>query len=167
MIRRAPPFRIGLALAGALAFLTSPALAEGIDVDVTYETYELSADTLRDLWAEIEAEGPSGFAAWTTWYVNWTAECDLSVTATIILPELAPDAFLSDVEALEFERMVNALRSHELGHVQMGVGFAEDVQAAGCQGDTDAIHAEWLAAERAYDEDTNHGQTQGAWLTLD
>lgn len=142
-------------------------VAQEIDVDVTYETYQLSADTLRDLWEEVEAEGPNGFAAWTSWYVNWSAECELSVTATIILPELASDAFLSDVEALEFERMVNALHSHELGHVQMGVGFAEDVQAAGCQGDTDAIHADWLAAERAYDEDTNHGQTQGAWLTLD
>lgn len=147
--------------------LATPALAEGIDVDVTYETYPLSADTLRDLWAEVEAEGPNGYAAWTAWNVNWTAECELSVTATITLPELAADAYLTDVEALEFERMVNALQAHELGHVQMGVGFAEDVQAAGCQGETDAIHEDWLAAERAYDGDTNHGQTQGAWLTLD
>jgi predicted secreted Zn-dependent protease len=147
--------------------LAAPALAQDIDVDVTYETYQLSADTLRDIWAEIEAEGPGGFSAWTSWQVNWTAECELSVTATITLPELSADAYLSDVEVLEFERMVNALESHELGHVQMGVGFAEDVQAAGCQGDTDAIHEDWLAAERAYDTDTNHGQTQGAWLTLD
>ncbi len=153
-------FAIGLGL-------TAPALAQSevdVDVDVTYESYEVGGDTLPEVQAEMNAEGPNGFPAYTTWYVNWTAACELSVTATIVLPDLGPDANLSDEDEAAFRTMLENLEEHEYNHVEFGIGFAEEVRDMGCRGDTAGVLQEWLADERAYDATTEHGRTEGAWL---
>ena len=153
-------------LALALALLPLPALAQSdIDVDVTYSTYELDSDTLPDIQAEMNAIGPYGFPAYTTWYVNWTAACDLTVTASIILPDLGLDADLSPEDEATFRTMLENLEAHEYNHVELGVGYAEEVQAMGCRGDTASLLQEYLAEERQYD--TDHGRTEGAWLITD
>ena len=131
---------------------------------MTYGTYELDSDTLPDLQAEMNAEGPNGFPAYTTWQVNWTAACELTVTGTITLPDLGPDADLTAADEATFRTMLANLEDHEYNHVEMGIGFARDVQAMGCRGDTSALLQEWLAEERQYDADTEHGRTEGAWL---
>ncbi len=145
-----------------------PALAQSdIAVDVTYYSYELDSDTLPDIQAEMNLEGPNGFPAYTTWYVNWTAACELSVTGSITLPDLCPDADLTDEDEATFRDMLQNLEEHEYNHVEFGIAFAEEVQAMGCQGDTAAVLQEYLAEERLYDADTNHGETEGAWLITD
>ena len=164
-----PHLRHGPFCAAALAlFLPLPALAQtDIDVDVTYSTYELDSDTLPDIQAEMNRVGPYGFPAYTTWYVNWTAACDLTVTASITLPDLGPDADLSEADEATFRTMLENLEAHEYNHVEFGVGFAEEVRDMGCRGDTASLLQEYLADERQYDADTEHGRTEGAWLIPD
>ena len=154
-----------LRLALALCALTTPALAQDdIAVDITYGTYELDSDTLPDILAEMNLEGPNGFPAYTTWYVSWTAACELSVTATITLPDLGPDADLTPEDEATFRTMLENLEEHERNHVDFGLGYAREVQEMGCQGDTATPLQEWLAEERQYDIDTDHGRSEGAWL---
>ena len=154
-----------LRLALALCALTTPALAQTeIAVDVTYGTYELDSDTLPDIQAEMNAEGPNGFPAYTTWYVNWTADCQITVTGTITLPDLGPDTDLTPEDEATFRTMLENLEAHEYSHVAFGIAFAEEVQAMDCQGGTATVLQEYLAEERQYDADTEHGRTEGAWL---
>jgi predicted secreted Zn-dependent protease len=158
----------GLRLAAhllALALLASPALAQDeITAEITYGSYELDGDSLPALQAEMNLEGPYGYPAYTTWYVNWTAACEISVTATIILPDLGPGADLTAADEAAFREMLGNLEDHEENHVDFALGFAREVQAMGCRGDTAAVHQEWLAEERQYDTTTEHGRTEGAWL---
>ncbi len=148
--------------------LCSPTLAQTeIPVDVTYEAYEVGGDTLPDIQAAMNAQGPYGFPAYTTWYVNWTAECEVTVTASITLPDLGPDADLSPQDEATFRTMLENLEDHEYNHVEFGIAYAEEVKAMGCRGDTASLLQEYLAEERQYDADTEHGRTEGAWLETD
>jgi predicted secreted Zn-dependent protease len=150
------------------ALLPLPALAQSdIEPDITYDYYELDSDTLPDLQAEMNLEGPYGFPAYTTWNVTWTAACEMTVTGSITLPDLGPDADLSPDDEATFRTMLENLETHERHHVDFGVGYAEEVQAMGCRGDTATPLQEWLAEERQYDTDTDHGRTEGAWLETD
>jgi predicted secreted Zn-dependent protease len=150
------------------AGVATPVLAQSaIEPDITYDFYELDSDTLPELQAEMNLEGPNGFPAYTTWYVNWTTDCEVTVTATITLPDLGPDANLTPQDRETFRAMLESLETHEENHVEFGIGFAEDVRDMGCQGDTAAVLQEWLAEERQYDTTTNHGETEGAWLEAD
>ncbi len=149
----------------ALVLLASPVLAQDeIEAEITYQFYELDSDSLPGLQAEMNLEGPYGYPAYTTWQVNWTAACELSVSATIVLPDLGPDAKLTGEEEAIFREMLDNLEDHEENHVDFALGFAREVQEMGCRGDTAAVHQEWLAEERQYDRTTEHGRTEGAWL---
>ena len=148
-----------------LAFLATPALAQDdIAVDVTYDSYVITGETLDDLKSAMTADGPNGYWAYTVWQVDWTGDCALTVTATITLPELDDTADLDDADIAEFDRMVAALEAHELGHVDFGIGFAEEVRDAGCDVDAAAVQAPYIEAEKQYDVDTEHGYTQGVYL---
>lgn len=142
-----------------------PALADvydEADIEVTY--YEVTGDTLDAVQDDMQANGPEGFWAYTSWNTRWDGECNITVTAEITMPELAEEAPLSDDDRAEFERMAEALLDHELGHVRFGVAFGEEVKAAGCPRDTKAIHQHWVQKERDYDEETEHGLHQGVYL---
>jgi predicted secreted Zn-dependent protease len=165
MSETTPVLCLGRAAALSALLLPPPALAQSdISVDITYASYELDSDTLPDIQAEMNLEGPYGFPAYTTWQVNWTAACEISVTAQITLPALGPDADLSEEDETTFLTMLENLEEHEENHVDFGLGFAREVQEMGCRGDTAAVLQEWLAEERQYDADTEHGRTEGAWL---
>jgi predicted secreted Zn-dependent protease len=144
--------------------LATTAIAQDIDVGITYQSYAVGGSDLAEVMDQMEAEGPNGYPAYAEWYVRWTADCELSMTATITLPALGPDADLSAEEEATFRAMLQALERHETGHIGFGIGFARDVQEMRCKGDTDGLLQAWLAAERAYDQETEHGCTQGACL---
>jgi predicted secreted Zn-dependent protease len=155
-----------VAKAALLVALASPALSQSaIEPDITYDFYELDGDTLPDLVSDMSIEGPNGFPAYTTWQVNWTADCELTVTANITLPDLGPDAYLTADDEASFYTMLENLAWHEMNHVEIGVAYAEAVKAMDCQGDTTGLLQEYLAEERQYDIDTEHGRTEGAWLS--
>ena len=60
--------------------------------------------------------------------------------------------------------MLENLEDHEYNHVEFGIAYATEVQAIGCRGDTASLLQDYLAEERQYDADTEHGRTEGAWL---
>lgn len=142
-----------------------PALADIYDeAEIEVTPYEVTGASLDEVQEDMEANGPNGFWAYTSWNTRWDGQCNITVTARITMPELAEDAPLSDDDRAEFERMADALLDHELGHVRFGVAFGDEVRAAGCPRDTKATHQRWLQQERDYDDETGHGLQQGAYL---
>jgi predicted secreted Zn-dependent protease len=154
--------RFGLSLVVASA-LAVPAAAQEINENVVYETYVVDGRTLSDVADDMAANGPQGYWAYTTWYVNWSAECEITIDASITLPELAEDNDLSAYDEEVFASMLEALDAHEQGHVDFARGFAQEVAATDCDVPDNAIDP-WLEAERAYDAETRHGETQGVRL---
>ncbi|MGB8814025.1 MAG: DUF922 domain-containing protein [Paracoccaceae bacterium] len=137
------------------------------DADITVTTYTVDGETLGDIETQMTAEGPQGFWAYTTWTVNWNDACETTVNAAITLPELAEDTALSDADAEEFARMRAALEAHELQHVEIGLAYAAETEAQGCPTAFEPILDTFLADERAFDAETEHGRTQGVYLTAD
>jgi len=133
-------------------------------VSNTYEYYTVSGSSLQDLMDDMAVNGPQGFWALTEWYVSWSADCELRVDSTITMPELSEDADLYEEEYAEWERMIEALEEHELGHVANGVGFAQDVLDLGCVMDMDSVRAPWIQADIDFDAETQHGVLTGATL---
>jgi predicted secreted Zn-dependent protease len=154
--------RFGLSLVVASA-LAVPAAAQEITENVVYDSYVVDGRTLSDVADDMAANGPQGFWAYTTWYVNWSAECEITIDAAITLPELAEDNDLSAYDEETFANMLEALDAHEQGHVDFARGFAEEVAAVGCDVPEGALDV-WLEQERDYDAETNHGETQGVTL---
>ncbi|MDB5659235.1 MAG: hypothetical protein JWS10_1850 [Cypionkella sp.] len=156
--------RAGFAVLAALA-LVSPAHADIYDeAEIDVSTYQVTGSSLAEVQAQMESGGPKGYWAFTNWYANWNGACETSVTAEITMPELADDADLTEVQAEEFDRMATALLDHELGHVRIGLNFAEAVADAGCPANTKRIHASFTQAGIDYDDETEHGYQQGVYL---
>jgi predicted secreted Zn-dependent protease len=148
-----------------LLFLAAPARADIFDqADISVTTYLVSGSDLAEVQDQMGEKGPRGSWAYTTWNAAWDGDCQTAVTAEITMPELAEDADLTAAQVAEFDRMTQALLSHELGHVQIGLDFAAAVQAAGCPADTTRLHDDFAAQELDYDATTQHGYTQGATL---
>lgn len=157
--------RFSLIIGLGLACYPGATLADTMDeADVTTIEYTVSGSSLDEVMEDMAQRGPQGFWAYTTWNVTWTGGCETSVTAEITMPVLDDDADLSEDEVAEFSRMSEALFDHELGHVEIGLSFAKDIEASDCPADFSDLHEYWLQAERDYDSETDHGQNEGVYL---
>jgi predicted secreted Zn-dependent protease len=145
-----------------LALMLAPLVARAEDRTVTRH-YPVSALTVAGLEQEMQARGPKGFWAYTSWNVDWTADCQVSLTVNYTFPEhLRPDA-LSPALRARWEAMVAALIEHEQGHAALGDKARRAVEAAHCRR-TEPIFARIGAEERSYDAKTRHGSRDGVTL---
>lgn len=155
----------GLTALAAAALGIAPVSAFTLDdADITVTTYQVAGNTLAEIERSMAERGPNGFWAYTTWNVNWTGGCALTVKAEIIMPELGPDTNLSASDIAEFARMTEALYAHEMLHVENGVAAADEVESQGCPTDTSDIFATYNQADIDLDAETDHGFTQGVYL---
>ena len=145
-----------------LVLTLAPLVARAEDRVVTRH-YPVSALTAAGLEEEMQARGPQGFWAYTTWNVDWTGACDVSLTVNYTLPEhLRPEAMTPELHA-RWQAMLAALVRHEQGHAALGEKARRAVRAAKCR-DTGPIFARIAAEERAYDAQTRHGARDGVTL---
>ena len=179
----------------ALLGMAAPAAAEVSEkLDTVY--YEVRAETRHNLLALLNEASPvrvngKVFHAYTSWNVQWRfywyeqadGRCAITRTHTdltgeITLPRLAGSTDRPLHE--DFQGYAAALRTHELGHYQIGKEAARAIdlalqrlpQMASCKElervanrSAREILDSHTARERQYDIDTGHGKTQGAWLT--
>lgn len=129
------------------------------------------------------------FDGFTSWQVKWTyryvaegtgckfTSMDAAVAGTIVLPRWVREDRASGSAVKKWERYLVALRSHEDGHYAHGVAARDEVQKLGesfrvpgaCStiartfnDEAEAILARYGALDAKYDQDTEHGKTQGA-----
>jgi len=165
-----------------------------VALTVTLETYEVSGETALELAEQMTEKGPRGsegeaFDAYTTWWFTWphdSVETDegctaegVGVTLKLIyeMPLAAADQTWDAALTRKWRKFTSALWSHELGHGDLALTQAEELQtqleALPAAADCNALRATvdelgdqamdaHNAAQRAYDDETSHGRTQGA-----
>lgn len=178
------------ALLPILLVLSAPVAAVEENVDyVYYDVHHESGESLPQAITSASTVGKGkGFHGYTEWFVRWQfrwryderscwiTDVDVTLDATITLPELYTD----DARAqARFDRYIAALTEHEEGHLANGRQAAEEVAesiadlerntCAELEADANAIGKARVKAanarDKAYDKRTQHGRTEGAWIT--
>lgn len=149
--------------------------------------YSVSGTSLRSLRSTMSGSGPTDSAgarhhALTKWrlqprLMRRNGECDASTAEleyaiTVTLPDLETKDRFSRAERETWDRYFTALVAHEMNHARIVQAGAERVRAAmraavGCEAilaASRAAIAEIGDASRQYDQQTQHGRTEGAWL---
>ena len=135
-----------------------PAIA--VEIDETIVTYEVSEPTADGLVAEMQSVGPHNYWAYTEWFVNWSAACEVSVSVVYTLPEHSdPDAMTDDMQE-RWDDMLAALTAHEYQHGQHGIDAALEIEEAECENAHQIIDV-WAQADKDFDAETDHGLTEG------
>ncbi len=168
MPQRALILAVCLVFAGAM--VSDMARAERLHVDgpfvsaeLVMTTYQVSGDSLQDLERQMQRRGPQGYWGLTRTSWNWDARCNMTFRARVTMPKLVGRERLDVAELAEWDRMVDALWTHEMGHVEIGKAWAAAIKAAGCRG-VDAIDRAWRNRDAEYDRETDRGQRDGVYL---
>jgi predicted secreted Zn-dependent protease len=182
------PLALLLALGCAPAKPATRPVPTGPPPQVSEQTvaYDVEGRTLSELVASVNDKLPDD--ADGRWLVRWSfdydrssGQCRLSnvrATVEVTYADLHWASETPDV-APRWHDFVSALKTHQHGHAQNGIDAAKfiiaaleavppqgDCDAAGTLANAAANHELDLAHVRdhAYDEETNHGQAQGAIL---
>jgi predicted secreted Zn-dependent protease len=176
-----------LASAGGAAATASPA-PDSEDVDIpnaTVNYYDISGATAFEMRAQLNALQPTAYDgskgdAVTTWYIQWnwpgygTSSCDLAAATVsydikVEFPHWVQPSNPDPALVAHWTTYTHNLATHEEGHVDFVVDNYQSVTAA-IKGAT-CTTAD-VAARAAldplrqhdldYDDDTDHGATQGA-----
>ncbi|MDD1610027.1 MAG: DUF922 domain-containing Zn-dependent protease [Methylococcaceae bacterium] len=165
-----------------------------VSESVTYIYYTANAEPSHSLLKILNTATPirqNGhvFHAYTKWYIKWNfrwfenpdGRCKITsvttqLTASINLPQLVGD---TSTQQNQFDDYLSALRTHELGHYDIGKQAADTIDSkiltlpemSSCKTLESAANDigyqtldEYKEIELQYDASTGHGKTQGAWL---
>jgi predicted secreted Zn-dependent protease len=181
--------RQGFAAVAVLVLAMSAAHAENAQTTY-YDVVGSNANALRrQMNAKGPPEGGKRFDAHTEWNVRWNyryrptaSGCELagvnvSVSGTILLPRWIHANDVPKVLVQDWDKYLAALKLHEEGHYAHGESAARDIEAMARSfhgsGDCATVVSEFNAQARsiierykaldaAYDQETDHGRTQGA-----
>jgi len=177
-----------------LLLASAPALAEVHEV-LDYDHYDAQAQPDRTLASAINDASPFRpdgqiFHSATAWYLDWqvqpvatvdgrckVGEVRISLHGQMTLPRLVGG---NATQQRRFDAYLAHLREHELGHYEIGREAARELEkefyalppAKNC-GDLQSqardegarLVPKYEAMGDEYDLQTQHGKTQGAWLT--
>ena len=176
-----------------ILFLSSPVAAE-VTESISYTTYPVTYQEGRSLLQSLNESSSirykgNVFHAYTSWDVylryRWYEEADGSCRLTHNVTTLRAEITLPELHTLqgavgrEFSRYVENLRLHEHGHRDIGRKAARRIDEAVMQLPSmqscrmleksaeelrRRILEEAMREERNYDQATQYGRTQGAWL---
>lgn len=170
---------------------TKPAV-DDVPRTIRTDRYLVQGETLAELSASMKAHRPHAHNAFTEWYIDWNYSFDISadkwklrdfdlrVQVRYTMPQWSPPDGVDPEVVAEWERFLKAVVFHEQGHAEIGLRCASEIREvigfttwqgkdraevkakidAKCQ----SILKRFRASEVAYDEDTDHGRTQGARL---
>ena len=182
-----------LACLAAIAFpaFAAAEVHEALEYD-HYEAHARPGHLLSAAINEASPFRPNGqvFHSATAWYIDWqvhpqptsdgrceVGEVRVSLHGQMVLPRLVGG---SAAQEARFESYLVRLREHELGHYEIGREAARQLEkqffdlrpARSCSELQSAARdagartlPKYEAMGDAYDEHTQHGKTQGAWLT--
>lgn len=147
--------------------------------------YDITGATASELRAQMDLLGPTdargqrwdGNCEWRVWW-EWSGTpdggCDLAAvrltyTITVTMPRWVPPPEATADLVSRWTAYTEALARHEQGHVERVLAgidpIAQAIRAADCATANDAaqaVLADIQAENDAYDEETDHGATQGA-----
>ena len=139
----------------------TPAMAEP-EVIQTETAYDVAGSSVEEIRAAMTANSPESYWGYTRWYVSWTAQCEVTVKITYTYPNW------TDYEGAEeelqdyWDTFIANLRIHERGHANHGLQAGFEIEETGCVEDPYGIIETWGSQDTLYDDETKHGETQGA-----
>jgi predicted secreted Zn-dependent protease len=190
-----PAMNAPLPLLACLALLAAPGVRAEVHEALDYDHYQAHATPGRPIVQALNEASPfrpgnQVFHSATAWFIDWkvrpepTADGRCRVGAVRVdlhgrmtLPRLVGG---SSEQQQRFESYLVRLREHELGHYEIGREAARDLEKqfynlrlANSCGELQSAAREagarlllrYEAMGDAYDLHTEHGKTQGAWLT--
>lgn len=183
-----------LLLAAVIALISSQAYAE-VKVSSEHKLYVVRADQHADLVTALSQSGPQQQGKvreygqvftdynWRTWYLQKDEQCQVSTQLVSLKLEYLQPQLQTKSKTLEqfWLNWYPALDKHMAGHARIARKYAEQLDLAiamlGKRSSCAILDAdiayllertleEAKAAQAKYDQDTQFGQQQGAWLTL-
>lgn len=152
-------------LAFAIALPAATAVAgDAVKPQIRNHYYPIRGTSSAELKAQMKANGPNGWWAYTTWYVRWTGDCRVSLTIDYTMPKWTNAAAAPAKLRSAWDRMYANLKAHEEGHGRHGIEAAREVAQSKCKGDPRRITNKWATQDKVYDAKTNHGVAQGVVL---
>jgi predicted secreted Zn-dependent protease len=179
-VHQSSPKSISAPVDHDLFFIFLPAItAPPATVDsITFENaevrfYTVTGSTANEIRNSINNNRPGSYDGWAQWYFSWSGCQDggvqVNYTITVDFPQWSPPANLSGTLVQSWNRYINALALHEQGHVDLVMAavpnFIDTLQNVDCDeinATANAMLADINEANVQYDEETNHGATQGA-----
>lgn len=157
--------RRSLPIAWALAILyVAAAPARADEPEIRIHTYSICGATAAELRAQMAANDPEGWWAYTQWYVRWTGDCQVSLSIDYTMPTWEDENEAPAELQAAWNRMIDRLWLHEQGHGRHGLEAAKEIIQSGCEGNPRDITDKWAEQDRVYDRETNHGVRQGVSL---
>lgn len=144
------------------ALLSTEAAAEPV-IRETVVTYKVYGNTFSELRDNMKQDGPNGYWAYTSWYVNWTSSCRVTVQVKLTIPELADRAALTSRQLEQWDQMMVALIAHEKIHASYGISAAKEIEHRNCNNAQSVIKS-WNQRDLDLDRNTDHGRFQGVEL---
>lgn len=157
--------------------------------DTTIRWYDIEGDTEAELRTQLDARGPEGHDAYTTWQVTWrfpfsrteegctTGPVSTDVHINVTLPRWRGPVDERDPLLRRWRRYLDALKEHESGHRETGFRAATDITETlptlpplpTCEEAEEAANTaarevleRYRKLDTDYDGETRHGATQGA-----
>ncbi|GIL00561.1 MAG: hypothetical protein BroJett030_04600 [Alphaproteobacteria bacterium] len=160
-----PPLRTAVAALLAAVLGAPPAWAEEpVRPEIRVHYYPIRGTTAAELKAQMAANGPQGWWAYTRWFVRWTGDCKVTVSIDYTMPKWLDEGEAPAGLQDNWNRMFVNLWNHELGHGRHGVIAANEIVASRCAGNPRDITDRWAEQDRIYDSVTRHGVNQGVAL---
>jgi predicted secreted Zn-dependent protease len=161
---------------------------------VRHDFYLIEGASLNDLGESMKTRRPHDHNAYTKWHIDWNYsfriepnqwtldKFDTRVQIRYTFPKWQTTDTPDKNVVTEWERFMNAVTEHEIGHSDLGLAAAAEMNRTMSfsvwQGETrrevkeriDAKCSEILEKYRKleieYDKNTDHGKTQGARLSM-
>jgi predicted secreted Zn-dependent protease len=157
----------------------------------TYAYYEVTGRTALEMWTSMRRQAPMEGFGRALWNVSWTMRWEpmpglsrgchivaasVTLRTEVRLPHWDPPPETSPELIAQWQSFIDHLRMHENGHLEIAVQAQRQVESAlrraeapsctmmqGVGNETaERILTELRGRERAYDQRTHHGATQGA-----
>ena len=129
-------FAVGLYLSAFLA----PDQALAFSRTSQTQLYDIAGSTAEELKDAMAQNGPHGYWAYTTWYVRWSASCEISVQINYTMPRWLDRDAAAPALRDAWDRMMKNLWRHERGHAEHGFKAASEIEASHCAGDPHNDH---------------------------
>jgi len=140
----------------------TPAVAAP-NITETIKYYTVSGNSFAAIRRDMARRGPKGYWGLTSWWITWSARCEIDLDITITMPRLTASSRLSAYEKRVWRGMVDALYRHEQLHAQHGRQAAAEIHRTRCQNPKRVVE-KWAERDRVLDRSTRHGATQGVTL---
>lgn len=129
-------------------------------VTENWRYYKVNGKNPAAIKAYMNANGPSGYWAYSHWYVSWSSTCKVTVRLEYTFPKLRNRAKLSAAVLKKWDTMLAHLKAHEKQHGQHGINAGNAIAKDKCR-NGDVIIRKWTNQDKVFDRKTGHGKKTG------